>query len=242
MAITDLNPQINIYSNLLNQKTKLHDWNSEESFDVRDLNSRESTIIQQLEAIEVCFSGVGTNRFLFDSLFKTFEAFVKQFVLFPKIQSYIFKSEFKKQIKNRVRSYKGIISKEINNEDYIQFEIPIKDGYTIFAALIKLNEKNIGKTIEYLFDSSISCIIAQDDKCFYSEDTIRFIVCNVMNHKGTSNINYAKLIAKFCVQGAIISRVNGDGGDREVSFQSFCKKDKRDLVILQDETSLKSII
>jgi hypothetical protein len=185
---------------------------------------------------------VSENRYLFDALFKKFDAFVKQFVLYPEIPSYIFKSEFKKQVKNRLRTYKGIVSREIEKQDYIQVEIPIINDYTIIAALIKLNENNMDKLLESFTDNSLSCIIASDNNSFFSEESINYVVNNAMQHKGTSNINYAKLITKYCPNGNIISRIGGDGGDHEVCFQTFCEVNKRDLIILQNEKALESII
>jgi hypothetical protein len=117
-------------------------------------------------------------------------------------------------------------------------EIPIVDNYTIIVSVIKLNPVNIDAALDSFSDSYRSFVIMSTEPSFFSEETLFCIVKNIMNHKGISIINYAKLIAKYCSNGDIVCRMGGDGGDKEISFHAFCQKKKKDLIIIQAENAL----
>jgi hypothetical protein len=231
-------PRINIYEDLLNKRSDIHAWKSSESYSIELLTNEEIENMTKFNAVEVCFMGVGDERNLYDSLYRAFDDFIIKYVLSLDVQFYLFISEFKPQLKNKIRTYKGIVPKEIDRTDFIQLEIPIVEEYTLLSSIIKLHNGNIKNLVELFYDSSRSFIITSKQRDFFTEQTLSSIVLNNMLHKGTSVINYLKIISKYCDLGDIIYRVGGDGGNKEIDFQVFCERIKKDLVILQVEQNL----
>jgi hypothetical protein len=236
--MTKRQQEIRIYNNLLDDKSGLYNWKDTDSYSFDELTPQDISVMNDISAIEVSFQGVADERDQFDSLFENINLFIRKFVLSSDIQSYCFKSEFKIGVKNKIRSYKGIVSKEINSSDYLQVELPITDSYTIIASLIKFKSTTADYLTESFFDNANCFIITSKREDFFSEEFLFSVVKNVMKHKGTSVVNYSKLIASYCWVGDIIYCSGGDGGDKEVDFQIFCHKVKKDLMLIQVDNAL----
>lgn len=239
---SDFTKEIIFYPNILDSNSGIHGWKPKELFDISKITEKERETLSSIVALEQIFKGVGDKRELFDSLFKWFDSFLNIFLFSSDTTAYLLHIEHKKQIKNRVRSHKGILPKEIDKKDYIQIEVPVINDYTIIVALIKLTKENIDICLPLFSGSQTSCIIISSREEFFMELFLKSIAIEMITCEGINFINYTKLITECCSKGDIICRMGGDGGNTEISLQIFCQKHKKDLMILQVEGVLNKRI
>ena len=137
------------------------------------------------------------------------------------------------QLPTRIRTYKGILPQGLKDSNYCEFELLLSEKYSVIGALSSVNEKsNLEPSAFDIFtDSATSFITISANPEFIAQKTIENIVSKYMLHESRSQLNYLKLITSYCIQGDIILRIGGDGGDRYVSIQIFCLKSTKDLVL-----------
>lgn len=220
-----------VYKDLLLSTSKIHNWNSVDSFPLGIVDTDTRIKMNNIIAVEHSFKGVLNDRRLFDKLFQTVYARIIQYFERLGIASFVFKSEHKSQIRNRIRSHKGLVDKSILEGAGIQAEVNITDDYTLFGALLKLTPANANTLLDLFMDNDTSFIISTRRKDIVNDEFIKFVVMNFMNHKGNSSMNYLKLVSSLCVNGDLIHRMGGDGGDKEVDFQIFTLGNNEDLVV-----------
>ena len=168
----------------------------------------------------ICFSGTQGDKSVFEDLFVRFNHFLEYFIGLVNIPTYIFKSEFKSRLPNRIRTYKGILPKEIEVSTYYQEECNLSNKNSIIAGVVNLNENNISTCNELFYDSDTSFIIISR-RSILSRDFVNDVVQNKMIHKNNSFLNYTKVLSDYCSKGDIIIRMGGDGGDRYIALQIF---------------------
>jgi hypothetical protein len=207
------------YDKIIENYGLLNAWKDENSFPIKNASDLDLQSLNKLNAIEFVFPGTKGDSSIFDELFIKFNHFLKLLLASNSIPAYIFKSEFKSQLPNRIRTYKGIFPK-INQAEYCQYECSLQNGNSIIAGLIRLNENNISIYKELFYDSDTSFIIISR-KLILSKGFINNIVQNSMVHKNTSYLNYLRVLNDYCTTGDIIIRMGGDGGDRYISLQLF---------------------
>lgn len=229
--------EIRLYDNILSDHEIINGWRDPAIFPVEKSTRFEKEHLRDLCVLEIVFEGTHGDESIHDALFEDFNSFIEKFVFFIDIPFYLFYSESMPQIKNKIRSYKKILPKKLISEYARQIEIPIKDNYTLISALIKLNKKNFNDGINLLTDTDNSFIVATRSPLFLNDQVLENITRNYMMHDHTSKLNYVTL-TKICENGDDIFRVGGDGGDGEVTFQIFCQKKKKDLMVLQIEQLL----
>lgn len=237
--------EISIISNLAVNHNDLIAWTREDSFPIKTISQEAGELLKDIVAIFVAFEGnqakkiidQGTN--IYDFIFKEYDKFIDNFLSQFPTPSYLIVTEQGMRIKNRVRSYKGLLSKEIKDTSlYLEIEIPIRDNYTIIAAIIEFTDQNRKILIGNHLNNYTSCILNSFDKSFFSEKFLREFPQKYMCNKDASTINFLSLILDLCHDKKSICRVGGDGGDQELSFQIFCKETIKDLLFMQVENSL----
>ncbi len=209
------------YHSIIDNYDILNAWGNKESFPLSNASASELELLKTVNAVEFTFKGTGGNNLLFDKLFEEFEGFLTHTIFSSKKQAYLFKSEFKSQLSNKVRTYKGVLPRKIESSHCFQEEWGLPDGRTVIVGLVKLNESNISNSIELFYDASTSFIIFSNDDLF-SSNFLKDIVEQKMIHGNTSFLNYLKLIIDNCaIEKNTIMRMGGDGGDRYISLHCF---------------------
>jgi hypothetical protein len=237
--------EIIIYEKLEKNYSHLLAWAREDSFPIRNIDQEKIKLLRDIIAILIVFEGGHGKNVVFehnlsfiDKIYMHYYSFTENFLSYFKPPSYLLITENLLSPKNRIRSYRGIVPKEIKDQlQYLEVEVPIDNINTIFVAIIKLNERNCRELINNFFNTTTSCILnSTNDSLFSHEFLMRFPI-KYMNHSGTSTINFLNLILDYCNEKVNILRVGGDGGDQELSLQIFCTNDKKDLICLQAEAA-----
>ncbi len=130
------------------------------------------------------------------------------------------------------------VRKNINKEDYIQSEIMLPSGYSIFGAVIQLKGDNYMQILDLFTDSANSFVIISNDGEFFQLNTIENLLKNYMMHKSTSELNFLKLAIDYCLKDDILVRIGGDGGDRYVSIQVFSLKLRKEIILKATNSAL----
>lgn len=211
---------IKVYTDLIKDNEDINAWTSEECFPVYNLNPLQNKQLAKINVVEVIFRGTQGERSLNQTRFETFQSFVIKYVLNSSSPAYLIKVEHKVSVRNKIRSYKGIISREIDRKDYIELELNIVDEYSLIIALVSINEFNVSKIFDSFYDSTNSFILLTPTNVF-SEDFLKdFLKKHVLVNETTS-LNYVSLALDFCKNDTAVVRAAGDGGDTEINLQIF---------------------
>lgn len=208
-----------IYNNLKQDYLKYNCWKTNESFPIDNI---EEKILDQFYIREYIFSGINSNRTQenFDFQLNVFKNGVFKILKENQTKNYLFKIEHKPQIINRLRSFKGLLNKkEVPSFIYQEKEIIIDKKESIIAIVIELNNEFININDYIPFDSSNSFIISSDRN--YLNDEFIIEVTSLFDIKNYIEINYWKLICKFCFRKDNIYRIGGDSGEEYWSLQEF---------------------
>ncbi len=227
-------PQINNHKDLIQSYFYWNAWNQDESFDLKKLKNSQKDELRNVEIIEVLFEAESSG----ENLLAQYIEFLNGYFIRTDIPSYLFVSEFCKKQKSKLRSYKGNIKEELMNvSDFTcEIEVDLPDGYSLFGAVIEINEFTNHLVPKFFLTNSNSFAInfgsKIDDKKLFIENVVNEYLINEENY---SFVNYAKLVLNFCAEKTVIFRTGGDGGTSEISFQAFVNNETKDLVLIQAE-------
>jgi len=230
MAINS-SSEVHVYESIVDSHKIINGWKSEEIFPVNSLTPSELHDLETIMVTEIVFEGTRGRSEKFDGLFNNVILYLHEVLSTIGFPAYVFEAEFKSQKRNRIRTYKGIVPKNINKEDYIQNEIILPSGYSIFGAVIQLKGNNYMQILDLFTDSANSFVIISNDGAFFQLNTIEDLLKNYMMHKSTSELNFLKLAMYYCLKDDILIRIGGDGGDRYVSIQVFCLRSRKDIIL-----------
>jgi hypothetical protein len=230
-------PTINVYD-ISKDYLLVNSWNAEDSFPYIKSSKEIKKIIDSYCVIEIVFEGTQGETELFENLFLNYYSFLNKLILESGIPSYEFISEFKLQKINRLRSYKGIIPKNILKEDYIQSEILFNNGLSLIAALMKIDKLNLYDRLKLFTDNTTSFILSSTHKNIYTKEALMAITKDCMRHDGRTSLNYINLLQKFYDTNPLVYRIGGDGGDRYISLQIFCPLNDKELLL----STIKNVI
>ncbi len=208
-------------------------WKGNDYYPEDKIDDKAKQVLKQLCCIEVVFSrGMQINDSS-KNLFDFYNQFLYDYFSNKQDEFLLIKSEHKKQIKNRIRSYKGIIPKEYRNESYVKEEISFDDDYTIILSLINPLGEHLKELLYFFTDRNTCCILTMNSLKVRGRESeiLSTFSEKYMVHESISRIRYRDLIIDYCQQGDIIYRIGGDGGQNEVSLQIFCLKNLKQKVI-----------
>ena len=207
-----------IYADLLNEKLEFNSFKKDLSFNTDDLDIIELSYLNKYQISETFF--YGNNDF--DQSLNFFKTGLRKRLLFKSV--YQFVCEHKPAGVSKLRSYKGIIDKtKIITSNVIQCETMISDKASIFTALIKLQFELLDDYFfDYFLDSSTSFVFIPDTENFdMTCDFNNKIASQYISIDGTAELNYLKLMLKYCSLGFKLYRVGGDGTGGYWSLQEF---------------------
>jgi hypothetical protein len=243
--MTKKNSEILILNNLSVNYDRLLAWTREDNFPVKKITDKENSILKDIAAIFIAFEGNQGRKILhngsniYDHVHTNFNDFVNRFLTQFHTPSYIVITEQGIGVKNRIRSHKGLLPRQLKEtSSYIELEVPISEHYTFIVAIVELTSINKEYLISNFLNNYTSCILNSFEKEFFSEEFLKIFPKKYMSHDGTSTINFLSLLLDLCRNNRSICRIGGDGGDEELSFQIFCKNNIKDLLFIQAENSL----
>lgn len=200
-------------------------WKSEESFPISRINITDLKNLEKFKVVEYIYDGMLSNRSQvnFERLVTDFSIEMSHIVLNSKRNQYLFSIEHSSNIISKIRTYKGLISRnEITTEHIIQKEMFIDDKESRFAFVAEINSDNLQHLLKYFFDYSTSFIIATDNH-YLTEDFLAE-VCSLFDLKGWSHINFLNIMLRFCSKGDTLFRIGGNDGEEYWSLQAFTTK------------------
>jgi hypothetical protein len=221
------NVQIISYPDLLDSSAGFNGWKSDDLFKLEDVPEKNLATLRNCCAIEFVFERAIPTSNTADSLFTACDEFTRDILMALGTASYLFKVEWKKQLINKLRSYKGLFYQKPYQTKVTQVEVVLDKGYSLFIGCMKVTEDLYENIHDLFYDSSTTCIIASE-RVIFNEQSLRFFVENFISDDEVAHINYAMLVSHYCVNGDLIFRIGGDGGDRYVSLQLFCLRNKMD--------------
>ncbi|MCH4895563.1 hypothetical protein E0494_02470 [Marinilabiliaceae bacterium JC040] len=222
-----LMPEINVYKDLANTSRYFNSWISRDSFDIKNSRDEDLEKLRNINVIETCFQGTYGDNSLLETLFDRFNKYIREYVLSNKLPVYLFTYDGRQLQKNRIRSYKGIIPKNLKPNDYLQYEFDYPNNYSIIAAVIRVTPENIDEYMGCFYDSFCSFLISSEKNIMSKE----FLSDIVENHNINDHINCLSLCLKYCKNKDKIYRVTSDGGDLEVNWQVFSASQEQENVV-----------
>jgi hypothetical protein len=207
-----------IYSDLETNSTRLKAGQHPDTFKYNSENAEDLQFLKSVavEEIELVRYSKG-DSFGFDEQFR--EIVVENVLVSNKIVI-AFIADFMLKPLSKLRSYKGILSKELKEKSqYIEQEIIIK-GQSIIGNLLNVDNENVNIIVDNYFGSaSTCCFIQSENPAIFQKEFLNELLENCMIHTQTSTINYFSL-CKFLKEKEQIIRIGGDGYDN-VSIQIF---------------------
>lgn len=221
---------IKVYDDIIKQYRYINSWTDEDCFPISLANDSEKNRLKDINVIEIIFPGGQGNRGKVDETFNIFDYFVTKYILSSTLPIYIFKAEHKKMQKNRIRSYRGVLPKSLNQSDYLQVEFELPNNYSIISGIASLTEDNIRSLSGLILDSTNCFIISTQENIFSTEFIVNMCEKH-MKFNGITVINYLSLCLQYCINQNSLCRVGGDGGDQEVTLQIFSAKQQKERIL-----------
>jgi hypothetical protein len=216
---------IKIYDDIIDEHQNINAWTDEDCFPIGQIKAEEKVTLSKISVIEVVFPGTHGIRSRSDELFKRFDSFLHQYISSIDVPVYLFKAEGMIKQKNRIRSYKGILPKGLNENDYIQIEFDLPDNYSTITSIIRIKPENI-EILDLMFAHENSFAISSEENVF-SKEFLSDIFEKHMKLRGTTVINYLSLCLQYCNNINSLYKIGGDGGDQEITFQIFSPKQQK---------------
>lgn len=211
---------VKLYQDVVKEGDDINAWSTDSCFSVRDLSFSQKQSLTKVNGLEVVFQGAHGNSELIGDRFDKYELFVRQFIIENNLPAYLIKVEHKASPRNRIRSYKGVVPKEIDKKNFIELEISVEGNMSLILAMIIVNEYTITKIFNSFYDSTNSFVLLTSKKVF-SKEFVQEVFERYVQIDRTANLNYINLICDFCGGEDLILRSAGDGGDSEINLQMF---------------------
>lgn len=212
--------QVTIFNNLIKHCSDLFIWNNPKSFEVDKLTSEERDRLQSFSAIQLTFPaelGIRRDR---DVLLQ-FESGVKNLITTVNLNGYCVKTEHLPQKRNRIRSHKGVISRKVDKNDFIEDEVDVHDGNTLISGIFKINSNNCDYLFENFYSSS-NCFILLSSRDLFNKSFLADIVKNHVIFSRPVIADYLAIVLDYINDNSMLLRSGGDG-DVEICLTIFLK-------------------
>lgn len=200
-----------IYADLEKNYVKWNAWKDPDSFKYDNTNVKDIELVKKINIEEIELIRYSQNAsFGFEQQFRNIA--LSNIVIPDKfVVALIIDSEIKP--KSKLRSYKGILSKELKVvSQFIEEEVAIEDN-TLIGGFVIVDNTNVEIIIDkYFGDSSTCCFLQFNNNELFNNYFLKTLLENCVIHKNTTLINYF-LLCKFLHQNAKIIRIGGDGYD-----------------------------
>lgn len=210
--------KIHIYKDLILEYRKFNAWKHIDSFPYYEILADNN---YTKNAKEYTFERTSSNNQDFQLIYTQFIKKLKEILLSQ--ESYCILAERYISTTSRLKSYKGIIPKDIKiNTKYIEKEFLLNEKKTsYFISVFILNENNIDYIINNFFNGYDSCCFIKSFINIINESFINNLFDEVFTIKNNFIfINYYRLSKLKEVDK--IYRIAGDGGTTELGIQIIC--------------------
>lgn len=211
------------YYNLVDDFKEYNSWKSDESFSTKGYNVSDLT--QNFSIKEYIYEGFMSNRSqdIFEVKIKVFKEAIKEKILSNKNKAYLFVIEPCSNIISKIRSYKGLLNKNIVNiSNYIEKEYILNEKESRIAAVIEITNSNFDYITTHLFDSATSFTVTSKNN-YISEDFLNHVI-SFVQMKGCHHINLFPLILEYGKNENRLYRIGGNDGEDYWSLQEFSFK------------------
>ena len=207
------------YNDILCQFGDLCVMSFEDSILCLETNDLKRDFLDKCGVLEIIFETTNRDKEHFDKTWDTLIYYIQNLIVSIGEQFYVFTTDYNAKLISRLRSYKGILPKNLINEYSIQKEIFIGGKLSIIAAIVKINTLNIDSSIDLFTQkgNEYSFIVYVENKSIFSNDFIDFIVTKCTKHGSNSELDYNKLIEYFFINDGLLIKLGGDG----VNYFSF---------------------
>jgi hypothetical protein len=218
--------RINNYQNLKDDWQFTVGNKNIESFYTLKLTSNQENKIQNFCGIEYVVENVDRTE-----LEQQYIESLKTFMQKSKSDFCIFIAEFDAQPKTKMRSFKGLVKRDtkINDDDKLEIETDLKNEYSLFAAIVRINDSNLEHCISKYFHNSDVCFLINEAVAF-NIDFIRKVVRQYTNEKGIFVVNYLDLVINNLTEDGCIIRNGGSYDVNCLSFQIFAHKSNKNIL------------
>lgn len=112
----------------------------------------------EINSLEVIFQDFQREKLLRDKAFENFQSFVRRYILGGVSPLYFIKVKRRMSIKNKVRSYKGIIPRGVDPANFIELEFGLDGDYcfsfeAIFAVTDELTNRLLHSLVPWFIRS-----------------------------------------------------------------------------------------
>lgn len=210
-----------IYRDLVEEFLAFNAWKDPDCF--IDKNVKDLCVIEYEVEEDVA------NKLYFNDLDAFYLEMIKERILLNGKKAYAIIAEHLPKPKNKLRSYKGFLSKEIKNGSlFLEKEVMTVNGLTMFLAVVEVDKSNIEYLVNnYFSDSSTCCIIqsGENNNQIFDFNFLEKFSKKYMNIRNVVSIEYSQLCKDLIQFDQTVFRSGGDR-DRILSLQAFvsCSK------------------
>lgn len=191
--------KIKNYANVKESLLELNHLKRKESFRI------ENPVCERISVIELTFSleTVNSEEYLNEQLNELLEG--------VDLSCKFFICEPNKKNRNRIRSYKGIVDKQIDKDAYVQKEFSVEEDTTLIAALLDYSKGSSDFVLNSIADSDTSFMIVVFNSSDFRDVKLDSIVDSIDDYNDVC-LNYVELF-KIIGQDkkVLILRSSGDG-------------------------------
>ena len=209
------------YFNVSEDYGIINGWRDTNEFPYLRSSIDEQSFLSDIAVTEIQITSNNLDKQLFDESFEKLKNNIASILKCVPLNSFLFCSERKLQVKNRLRSYKGILPKDVNG--VVELENSDDGIHTLISGAAYIDVNNTDEIVSYLYNGNISFMISTEER-FNTQNNLERIFSKCMSHGSVSIINYIKLLNEYCKGEAIIYRLSGDGGVTHTSLQLFYQK------------------
>ena len=192
----------------------------------------------EIECLQINLPGAGSISDNYNKVYAYCYQVLKIILERISINAFAVILEDREGIKNRMRSYKGILPKKgLHKDDLIEHEVSLNKQTSLIAGMVRLNRDSYPVILDKINDRRKGFIV-QIAHPVFNENFLAEVVDGFrQTYSSFTSIDYFKLLGKFCNAGAIIYRVSGDG-DTSLQIDIFFKSEKKEEILAAAEQAV----
>lgn len=216
--------KLTIYDDFINNYNQINAWSDPATLPYLQIGKMA---LNNISLLEVSFDGTHGDENKFSQAHNEYITFLIHFLREINWNLYYYKIDGP-ELKSKIRSYKGLFSKNSADNHIIEEELDIDNHYSVMSGLRNITDYNDLHLLPFF--NSYHCLILTSDNNFFSHKTLHDITTKMINTSYV--INYIELSSYVCQKECVVIRASGDGSDRELNWHFFTKQ--KNIKQLQD--------
>lgn len=212
---------LNSYLDVLTSLTPISGWRDVKEMEVDKLSKEQIERLHKTACLEVTFSTMHDSSADPEFNFQSMEQILKNIFCHNADLWNLICLEYSVNQKNRIRSYKGLLKREINlGKNYVEIEVEKSESQSYLMGAICI-EREIANKINLINIPCMGFYISPSAECKKITPLLKEIDADFLIHDFSSTrIDYLPLIASMCSKGYTVMRHSGNGWE-EISLQLF---------------------